>query len=101
MAKISQGGKKGGVFSLMGKTTDSRMRRLIEGHLRARPAPNQRTAPFLATTEGDKETKIEMEEALKKTKNTKAPLIIYRRPSCNLQHVNTTPSSFLLSGAHS
>lgn len=73
MAKISQGGKKGGVFSLMGKTTDSRMRRLIEGHLRARPAPNQRTAPFLATTEGDKETKIEMEEALKKQKTQKRP----------------------------
>lgn len=61
------------MFSLMGETTDSRMIRLIEGHLRGRPAPNQRTAPLLATTEGDEETKIEIiDEALKNKKHKSA-----------------------------
>lgn len=74
MAQISQGGKEGGVFSFFGKTIDSRTIRVIEGHQRGRPAPNQRTAQVLVIIEGDKKSKIEsIDEALKNKTPKSAP----------------------------
>lgn len=82
------------------------MIRLIEGHLCGLPSPNQGRVPFLATIEGDEETKQEIrDEALKKQNNKrKKP---QRRSWSfiedlfrNLQQVNTMPSSILLNGAY-